>query len=74
MNKQVADLLELSQVTVKMHRGAAMRKMAAESLAELVVMAHLLDLHARADLRDPPPFNDTAPAMRSYISRSNISA
>ena len=39
MNKQVAGDLGISEVTVKVHRGAAMRKMGARSLAELVIMA-----------------------------------
>ena len=46
MNKQVASDLQLSEVTVKVHRGAAMRKMGARSLAALVVMAATLGLHA----------------------------
>ena len=45
MNKQVASDLQLSEVTVKVHRGAAMRKMGARSLAALVVMAETLGLH-----------------------------
>src|SRR5262245_10032176 len=36
MNKQVAADLGLSVITVKIHRGAAMRKMGARSLADLV--------------------------------------
>lgn len=42
MNKQVAADLNLSEITVKIHRGAAMRKMAARSLADLVRMAEAL--------------------------------
>jgi FixJ family two-component response regulator len=39
MNKQVAGDLGISEITVKIHRGAAMRKMGARSLADLVRMA-----------------------------------
>ena len=44
MNKQVAGKLSLSEVTVKIHRGSAMRKMEARTLADLVRMADLLNL------------------------------
>lgn len=44
MNKQVAGDLGLSEITVKIHRGSAMRKMGAKSLADLVRMAGALDL------------------------------
>jgi FixJ family two-component response regulator len=42
MNKQVAAQMAVSEITVKVHRGNAMRKMKAGSLAELVRMADLL--------------------------------
>jgi FixJ family two-component response regulator len=47
MNKQIAGELGLSEVTVKIHRGAAMRKMAARSLADLVRMADTLNNRTR---------------------------
>jgi FixJ family two-component response regulator len=44
MNKQVAGDLNLSEITVKIHRGSAMRKMGARTLADLVRMAEALHL------------------------------
>jgi RNA polymerase sigma factor (sigma-70 family) len=44
MNKQVAGELGLSEITVKIHRGNAMKKMKARSLADLVRMAESLGL------------------------------
>ena len=46
MNKQAAGRLGLSEATVKMYRGQAMRKMGARSLAELARMAEIRGLHA----------------------------
>ena len=46
MNKQVAYELGLSEVTVKIHRGAAMRKMGARTLPDLVRMAEKLSVKA----------------------------
>lgn len=42
MNKQIAGDLEISEITVKIHRGAAMRKMGARTLADLVRMAEVV--------------------------------
>lgn len=46
LNKQIAADLDLSEDTVKVHRGQIMRKMLAKSLADLVRMADKLDINA----------------------------
>ncbi len=46
MNKQIAFDLGLSEITVKIHRGNAMRKMGAKTLADFVRMAETLKLPA----------------------------
>jgi FixJ family two-component response regulator len=43
MNKQVANELSISEVTVKMHRSSAMRKLGAKSVARLARIADVLD-------------------------------
>jgi FixJ family two-component response regulator len=44
MNKQVAGILGLSEITVKIHRGNVMRKMGVRTLADLVRKAEALGL------------------------------
>jgi FixJ family two-component response regulator len=44
LNKQVGDELDISEITVKAHRGKVMNKMKADSLADLVNMASRLRL------------------------------
>ena len=46
LNKQVGGELGISEITVKAHRGQVMRKMKAESLADLVTMAASVGLKA----------------------------
>jgi FixJ family two-component response regulator len=47
LNKQVGGELDISEITVKAHRGRVMRKMKAHSLADLVTMAARLHLPHR---------------------------
>ena len=44
LNKQVGGELDISEITVKAHRGQAMQKMKANSVADLVKMAGRLRL------------------------------
>jgi len=44
LNKQAAAELGISEVTLQIHRGSIMKKMAAESLADLVRMAGTLEI------------------------------
>ncbi|MGH9742279.1 MAG: response regulator transcription factor [Candidatus Acidiferrum sp.] len=47
LNKQVGGELEISEITVKAHRGKVMQKMQANSLADLVKMASKLQMDSR---------------------------
>lgn len=44
LNKQIASEIGISEVTVKIHRGQAMRKMKARSFADLVLMAQQIGI------------------------------
>ena len=74
-NKQAGAALGISEVTVKAHRGRVMRKMGAESLAKLVVMAMRLDLSlqpsaAPTSVPATRPTHDIRLPMRSAPTRS----
>jgi FixJ family two-component response regulator len=48
MNKQIAYEMNLSEITVKVYRGHAMKKMSARSIAELVRMAEALGIRPQS--------------------------
>ena len=48
MNKQIAAQMNLSVITVKIHRGHLMKKMAARSIADLVRKSELLGVKAQS--------------------------
>ncbi|MDL2404048.1 response regulator transcription factor, partial [Rhizobium mayense] len=52
LNKQVAAELGLSEITVKVHRGSAMRKMGARTVAQVVRMMEAME---RGILQDHTP-------------------
>jgi FixJ family two-component response regulator len=47
LNKQIAAELGTSEITIKVHRGQVMRKMGADSLADLVRIATRIGIAAR---------------------------
>ncbi|MEX3943326.1 response regulator transcription factor [Paraburkholderia sp. BR10937] len=49
LNKQIAAELNLSEITVKLHRGQAMKKMESQSIADFVLKAEALGLVKRPD-------------------------
>jgi FixJ family two-component response regulator len=49
LSKQIADELGISEVTVRVYRSSAMRKMRARSFAELVILAHRLGIVVKDD-------------------------
>lgn len=65
LNKQIADELGTSEVTVKIQRGQVMHKMRAESVPELVRMSE--KLNASELSINPRPNRDTTPRPRSGL-------
>jgi FixJ family two-component response regulator len=48
LNKQIGAELDIAEKTVKIHRAQVMAKLGVQSIAELVHMAHKVDI-------EPPP-------------------
>jgi FixJ family two-component response regulator len=66
LNKQVAGELGISEITVKQHRGKMMRKMEADSLADLINMAARLRIAPEQDeLRTPD--RSTPASLSSWL-------
>ena len=66
LNKQVGYELDLSEITIKAHRGKVMRKMRARSLADLVRMAAWLELS------DGEQTTEHLPASRFDAEKSSV--
>jgi FixJ family two-component response regulator len=54
MNKQIAAEMNLSEITVKIHRGHAMKKMESRSLADFVLKAEELGVKSPQGITTPP--------------------
>jgi FixJ family two-component response regulator len=59
MNKQVGGELDISEITVKAHRGRVMDKMRATTFVDLVNMANQLGIQTTAKTRTLMPTSDT---------------
>ena len=69
MNKQVAAKTGLAESTVKMHRGQVMRKMGAKSLADLIKVAEILDVHGNSFQHRPSSQLEVASGARASDPR-----
>jgi FixJ family two-component response regulator len=68
LNKQVAFVIGISEVTVKAHRGRVMRKMKAGSLADLVNMAAKLGIARERARPSAKPMVSSAPSYNVFGS------
>ena len=70
LNRHIGDELDISEVTVKAHRGNVMRKMNADSLADLVNMATRLHLASAPNgwhfTNQPAAVSPEAPRLLPY--------
>ena len=63
LNKQVGGELGISEITVKFHRGNLMRRMKADSFAELVNMAARLRITGSSTVKVPPVWHSRSPEV-----------
>jgi len=70
LNKQIAEQIKLALITVKVHRGNAMRKLGARSTAELVRIAREAGLWPTNEEIPPLPLPKIVPSKKSPSSRS----
>ncbi len=69
LNKQVGGELGISEITVKAHRGNAMRKMNADSLADLVTMAARLGISPAEKILKP---HNSAKSLDGGMHRKSV--
>jgi FixJ family two-component response regulator len=67
LNKQVGGELGISEITVKAHRGQVMRKMKADSLADLVTKAARLRLARAPGPNRPRPLENGSPENKWHL-------
>jgi FixJ family two-component response regulator len=71
LNKVIAGELGISEITVKQHRGRAMRKMGATSLPDLVHMAATLGITSVPKKRPAPEHAPYSPMRKNNFPRRN---
>jgi FixJ family two-component response regulator len=76
INKQIANELSISEVTVKMHRGSAMRKLGAKTTASLGRMAEILSrgeaLSQPTTLREASERHSSRPIPTSRVRATKV--
>lgn len=67
LNKQIASHLGISEVTTKIHRSRAMRKMQARTFADLVKMAVEIDVESSPSSRETKPIDNMSKNHRGEL-------
>jgi FixJ family two-component response regulator len=69
LNKQIAGRMNVSEITVKIHRGSAMKKMAVRCVPDLVRKAQTLGVHPATPDSNFPHINHTSLARSQLKNR-----